>query len=548
MSAGERLLPRPLRLNEREGEFVLLPGATVRASVEAEPVAGWLRARLAAATGYPLVCTDPQLDADTVAGIHLDLDPALGAEEYRLTVAPDGVRLVAGAVAGLAHGAQSLLQLLPASVYRAAAGSGVRWAAPACEIEDAPAFRWRGVLLDVARHFLPKREILRFIDLMALQRLNILHLHLTDDQGWRMQIERYPLLTEVGAWRHESQVGWGPGRPGDGRPHGGFYTQDDLREVVAYAAARGVTVVPEIESPGHVQAALAAYPELGVGGRRIEVGTRWGILPDIVNLEDATVEFFRNVLDEVMAVFPSPFIGVGGDEAVKTHWLEDERTRERMREIGATTPEEAQSWFIRQLDEHLTARGRRLYGWDEILEGGLAPGATVASWRGEVGAISAARAGHDVVLCPDTRLYFNYRQSEHPGEPIPLVTVITPRDVYALDPVPAALGPAERERVLGAQANLWTEYIDSPRTLDYFAYPRLCALGEALWTSRERSWAEFEPRLGRQLERLDALGVEYRREDGPLPWQTRPGIPGKPETLAERTATNDALTANIASS
>lgn len=545
MTAAELLLPRPVSLVERAGEFVLLPGSSVRASSAAEPVAAWLRAGLVAATGYPLTGVDTGVDT---AGIRLGLDESLGQEGYRMTVAPDGVRLVGGSTAGLAHAAQAFLQLLPTPVYRTAEQAGVRWAAPACDVEDAPVYRWRGVLLDVARHFLPLREILRFVDLMALQRLNVLHLHLTDDQGWRMQIERYPLLTEVGAWRRESQVGWGRDRPGDGRPHGGFYTHDDLRELVAYATARGITVVPEIESPGHVQAALAAYPELGVGDRRIEVGTRWGILPDIVNLEEATVAFFRNVLDEVMAVFPSPFIGVGGDEAVKTQWLEDERTRERMSEIGAATPEEAQSWFIGQLDAHLTAAGRRLYGWDEILEGGLAPGATVASWRGEVGAVAAARAGHDVVLCPDTRLYLNYRQSEHPDEPIPLVTVITPRDVYAFEPVPAALTPVERDRVLGAQANLWTEYIDSPRVLDYFAYPRLCALGEALWTTGSRSWEEFEPRLARQCERLDALGVEYRRETGPMPWQTRPGIPGKPETLAERTAVNEALTANIASS
>lgn len=335
MSAAERLLPRPVSLEERPGEYVLRPGARIQAGAEAAGVAGWLRGQLSAATGYGL-------DGDDL-GIRLDVDGSLGDEEYRLAVDPGGVRLRAGGATGLAHGAQTLLQLFPVAVYRAGAVPGVCWAAPACEVRDAPAFRWRGVMLDVARHFLPKRELLRYVDLIALHRFNILHLHLTDDQGWRMRIERYPLLTDVGAWRTETQVGWGPDRPGDGRPHGGFYTQDDLREVVAYAAARGITVVPEIELPGHVQAALAAYPSLGVGGRRIEVGTRFGILPDFVNLEESTVEFFRNVLDEVMAVFPSAFIGVGGDEAVKTQWLEDERSRERMREIGAETPEEAQS-------------------------------------------------------------------------------------------------------------------------------------------------------------------------------------------------------------
>ncbi|MFF1573535.1 beta-N-acetylhexosaminidase [Leifsonia sp. NPDC058292] len=544
MTAAARLLPRPAKVAEGGGELVLTDGIRFTVSPGAEEPAAWLWSVLTTSTGYR------RIERDAVGtGIRLEIDQELaeaaGAEAYRMNVTDDGVRIVGGGAAGVFWGAQAFLQLLPAEVYRRSRVSGVRWAAPTCEVEDAPRFAWRGVMLDVARHFLPKHEVLRFVDLVAMHRLNVLHLHLTDDQGWRIQIDRYPRLTEVGAWRRESQVGYGKDAPGDGRPHGGFYTQDDLREIVAYAAARGITVVPEVESPGHVQAAIAAYPELGVLTEPLEVGTRWGIIPNILNAEESTVEFFTNVLDEVLDIFPSPYIGVGGDECVKDQWRADARTQERMRELGVVTEEELQSWFIRRLDDHLTARGRRLYGWDEILEGGLAPGATVAAWRGETGAVAAARAGHDVVLCPDHTLYLNYRQSESPEEPIPLVVPITVRDVYDFDPLPAALTPDEARHVLGAQANLWTECMDSPRTLDYFAFPRLCALAEALWSTGPRDFEAFSERLQTQLARLDAVGVEYRRETGPLPWQTRPGIPGRIDTREQRAAEIATLVAGL---
>jgi len=306
-----------------------------------------------------------------------------------------------------------------------------------------------------------------------------------------------------------------------------------------------VTVVPEIESPGHVQAALAAYPELGVTGEALEVASRWGIIPNVLNVEEATVEFFRNVLDEVMELFPSAYIGIGGDECPKDQWRADARTQERMRELGVTTEDELQSWFVQQLDEHIGSRGRRLFGWDEILEGGLAPGATVASWRGMTGAIAAARAGHDVVSCPDDQVYLDYRQSDLGSEPVPVSIVLTLEDVYAFDPVPAELTSEEARHVLGGQANIWTEHMDSPRTVDYFAFPRLCALAEAVWTGGERDFADFSRRLEHHLLRLDAIGVEYRRASGPLPWQQRPGIPGRPSSREARAAHIAELVAGI---
>ncbi|WP_189335375.1 beta-N-acetylhexosaminidase [Actinoplanes ianthinogenes] len=532
------LIPRPLSIEACDGELVLDHDTTVSAPDQLGGVLAWLQQALRPATGLPLC-------ADKSGNVLLYLSDDLGPEAYRLQVTANQVTIEGGTAAGVFYGCQALLQLLPPEIYRRSHVAGQRWAIPAVRIVDEPRFGWRGAMLDVARHFMPKHDVLRFIDLMALHRLNTLHWHLTDDQGWRLEIKRYPRLTEVGAWRRESQVGAVRTAPGDGRPHGGFYTQEDVREIVAYAAERFITVVPEIESPGHVRAALAAYPELGVTGRPVEVWTRWGISTDVLNAEESTVDFFTGVLDEVMELFPSRWIGVGGDECPRDQWRADERTGRRMAELGLTGAEQLQSWFIGRLDAHLTAAGRRLFGWDEILEGDLGPSATVASWRGMTGAVAAARRGHDVVACPDDLVYLDYRQSESPDEPIPVAIPLTLRDVYAFEPVPAQLTPEQARHVLGGQANIWTEHADSPRAVDYLAFPRLCAVAEVLWTTGERDFAEFEARLDRHLARLDALGVEYRRADGPLPWQKRPGVPGRPQTRQQRTVHIAHLVANI---
>jgi hexosaminidase len=537
------LLPRPAELRELDAPGYRLDAASTIAAPEAlRGEAQWLQTALRAATALPL----REGPAEAGAGIVLALAPELGAEAYRLTVSAAGIRIASGDAAGAFCAAQTVLQLLPPAIYRSAPVAGVEWSLPAVEIADAPRFGWRGAMLDVARHFLPKREVLRFIDLLAVHRLNVLHLHLTDDQGWRVEIARYPRLTEIGSWRRESQLGAGPDATFDGRPHGGFYTQDDLREIVAYAAARHIHVVPEIDVPGHSQAAIAAYPELGVTGEQLEVFTRWGINANVLNMEESTVRFYLDVFDELMEIFPSRFVGVGGDECPKELWESDPRTRELMVERGLASGEELQTWFIRRLDAHISARGRRLFGWDEVLEGELAPDATIASWRGTRGAVTAARRGHDVVLCPDDQAYLDYRQSDSPDEPIPVAIVLTVEDVYAFDPVLPELTPDEQKHVLGGQANIWTEHMDSPRTVDYFAFPRLAALAEALWTPGPKDVDDFLVRLGHHLGRLDALGVEYRAAEGPRPWQRRPGVPGRPSTREERQAYMEAVTANIA--
>ena len=542
------LLPRPTTLSIGEGEFELTRIARITAPAELAGAASWLQGALRPATGFPL-----EMGQD--GGIELEWNPQLAPEGYTLDVTPEGVHIAGGGPAGVFYGCQSLLQLLPPQIYRKGRVLDVPWVVPVVSIQDAPRFGWRGIMLDVARHFMPKHDIMRFIDLMAMHRLNTLHLHLTDDQGWRVEIKRYPKLTEVGSWRRESQLGAASYSRGDSRPHGGFYTQDDLREIVSYAMDRAINVVPEIESPGHTQAAIAAYPELGLAREESDplgVWTRWGMDDNVINLEESTVEFFTNVLDEVIEIFPSPFIGIGGDECPKNGWLLDERTQQRKAELGLSTEDELQAWFIRRLDDHLSRRGRRLYGWDEILEGGLAgsvsQGATVASWRGMIGAIAAARAGHDVVACPDDQAYLDYRQSDRSDEPIPVGTVLTIADAYRFDPVPAELDPEDAHHVLGGQGNIWTEHMDSPRTVDYFAFPRMCALAEALWLDGERDYDEFAGRLDQHLTRLDALGVEYRRSSGPLPWQQRPGVTGRPVTPQQRAAYFAPLTARIADS
>lgn len=540
------LLPRPAHQEFTDGEFELTRDSALSTHPDLAQPAQRLQERLRAATGFLLPLEVAEEASDTSVAIRLDLDPALAAEGFALETTPLAVRITAATDRGAHWAAQALLQLFPAAVNRRSPAPGIRWTAPATRVADAPKFPWRGAMLDVVRHFAPTRDVLRFIDLLAMHRLNTLHLHLTDDQGWRVEIARYPRLTEVGGWRPETQLGAAHGSDTDGRPHGGFYTQDDIREIVAYAGARGITVVPEIELPGHAQAAVAAYPELGVGDSAPTTPwTLWGINPVIFNVEESTIGFLCDVLDEVIDLFPSEYICIGGDECPKIQWVEDERTQERMRELGLHDEEELQSWFVSRIGQHLASRGRKLLGWDEILEGGLADGATVLSWRGRVGALTAARSGNDVVACPEDTVYLDYRESDLPSEPIPTGTVTTVEKAYSFDPVPAELDAEQATHVLGGQANLWTEHIDSMRGLDYRAFPRLSAVAEALWTTGDRDYEEFAPRLAEHLARLDAAGVEYRHADGPRPWQERPGVSGRTRSVEEAAAHLARITANI---
>ncbi|MGH3324909.1 MAG: beta-N-acetylhexosaminidase, partial [Streptomyces sp.] len=418
---------------------------------------------------------------------------------------------------------------------------------PAVRVEDAPRFPWRGFMLDVARHFTPKDGVLRVLDLLAAHKLNVLHLHLTDDQGWRLEIRRHPRLTEVGGTRARTRVGHRASPLWDERPHGGRYTQDDVREIVAYAAERHITVVPEIDIPGHSQAAIAAYPELGntdvVDTASLEVWTDWGVSPHVLAPTDTVLRFYEGVLEEVLDLFPSRFVHLGGDECPKEQWRASAVAQARVRELGLAdelgSPQgeavgELQAWFMGHFGRWLAERGRRLIGWDEILEGGLADGAVVSSWRGYAGGIAAARAGHDVVMCPEQQVYLDHRQDAGPDEPVPIGYVRTLRDVYHFEPVPPELAGTDRERyVLGAQANMWTECTENQQRVDYQVFPRLAAFAEVAWSPLpppgRRDFDDFERRMTEgHYARLTALGVDYRPPQGPHPWQRRPGIAGRP--------------------
>nr|WP_307835255.1 beta-N-acetylhexosaminidase [Streptomyces adelaidensis] len=531
-------MPAPRDLLRNDAGYISLHAETgLEAGPGTEGVARWLRATLGAATGLPFP------EAPGARGrIVLAIDPILPPEGYRLVVDEFPVLIQGGSAAGVFYGAQTLRQLLdPDAFRRAPVRPGQDWDLPHITIEDSPRFAWRGLMLDVARHFLPKDQILRHLDLMAAHKLNVLHFHLTDDQGWRIEIERYPRLTEVGSWRARTKFGHRASPLWEEKPHGGYYTKDDIREIVAYAAERHISVVPEIDIPGHSQAAIAAYPELGntdvIDTTSLTVWDTWGINKNVLAPTDNTLRFFEGVFEEVLELFPSTFVHIGGDECAKDQWKESAGAQARIRELGLSDEDELQSWFIRHFGNWLTARGRRLIGWDEILEGGttevgLAAGAAVSSWRGYAGGITAARAGHDVVMCPEQQVYLDHRQDGGPDEPVPIGFVRTLEDVFRFEPVPSELTPDEARHVLGTQANVWTEVMEDPARVDYQTYPRLAAFAEVAWSwlpaPAERDFADFERRMTVHYRRLDALGVGYRPPSGPRPWQRRPGVLGRP--------------------
>ena len=437
--------------------------------------------------------------------------PAARAEAYRLEITPDRVLLTAPAEAGLFHGVQTLRQLLSAD----------KRSLPCVTVEDAPLLPWRGVLLDVARHFMPLEFVYAFVDRIALHKINVLHLHLTDDQGWRIEIDGRPRLTEVGAWRTESMVGPAGSTRFDGTPHGGFYTQKELAGLVGYAAARGVRVVPEIEMPGHARAALAAYPELGVHGGPLPVWTSWGICEDIFGVHDAALAFCREVLGQTMDVFPDPYVHIGGDECPTTQWEADPFSRERARDLGLAHPSALHGWFLARMHGFLADCGRRAVSWDTASPGptGLPAELVLAAWLDPQDAARSVARGHQVLLAPHRATFFDYVQRDHPDEPQGQPGgVVTVQDVYAFDPLasagpeplpladPFAAGPAE-PGVLGAQAQLWTEFLPQPERVLYAAYPRMCAFAEAAWSSGPRDFPDFSERLAAQAPLLVSVGA-----------------------------------------
>nr|WP_238345235.1 beta-N-acetylhexosaminidase [Actinopolymorpha cephalotaxi] len=521
------MLPRPGSATAATGTYELTAGTGV---VETPGTAGMSQVvrELLTSLRLPLP-TVAQAGATGAAGaVTLHLEPTSGtAESYRLRVHERGVDIVVATVDGLVNALHTLRQLLPDDTWRAAPRAGTRWVVGCGEVTDAPALTWRGAMLDVARHFFPKRTLLRYVDLLAMHRYNRLHLHLTDDQGWRIESRRHPKVHRVGSHRPATQLGRDrkAGRD-DGTPHGGYYTLDDLAEIHAYAQERGVTLVPEIDLPGHSSALLAARPELGVGEHRVLTG--WGISGGVLKPLPATVEFVAELLDELLEAVPTPYVHLGGDECVITDWASDPEVSAYQEELGLAAPIDLHGHFLRALGSHLKRRGARMVVWDEaFVTGGLLDDSIVMAWRGDSVARRAAGAGYDVVRTPVYPTYLNYDQSDLPEEPMSQGGPITLPEVAAFEPVPADWSPAERSRVLGLQFQAWTEYIASERHLDYLMFPRASVLADVAWNGRSSTaaGADGAARTGgtgpleAHLDRLTAAGVEYRPADGPHPWQ-----------------------------
>ncbi|MBB6188081.1 family 20 glycosylhydrolase [Rhodanobacter sp. MP7CTX1] len=502
-AAPTSLTPLPAQLDQADGSFQVdekTPIVVADNDASTRHTADYLAELIGRTRGLHLHVTT---GVATAGAIVLQRDPratVANSEGYSLDVTPQGIRITARDDAGLFHGAITLWQLLTPDAQQ---GTVLM---PALHIRDEPRFVWRGLMLDSVRHFQSVAEVEQLLDQMAQHKLNVFHWHLTDDQGWRIQIKRYPELTRIGAWRTPPDAG----HEGEPATYGGFYTQDQIRQIVAYAAARYITVVPEIDMPGHAQAAVAAYPQIGVTGKRPSVSVDWGVNPYLYNADDATFGFVDNVLDEVMALFPSRYIHVGGDEAVKDQWHASPAVQAKMHALGVKDEDALQGWFIDRVGKYLASHGRRLIGWDEILDGGVQADAAVMSWRGSDGAVKAAQQGHDVVLSPAPGLYFDQLQSDRTDEIAGRIPVQDLASVYAFEPVPKELDAAQAKHVLGAQANVWTEHMPTMGHVEHAVFPRLDALSEVDWSAaKSRDWHGFLARLPAQFARYRAQGIGY---------------------------------------
>ncbi|MFJ3957907.1 beta-N-acetylhexosaminidase [Arthrobacter sp. NPDC090010] len=475
----------------------------------------------------------------------MDQDLADGA--YRLDIG-DGIEVSASDLDGVRHAWQTLRQLAGVTAFAARPNSVAPVALPALSIEDEPRFGHRGVLLDVARHFMPLSELLRFLELMAAHKLNVLQLHLSDDQGWRFEVKAYPRLTEVASWRADTPVAFDTPALEHalmaGRPHGGFYTQEELAMVVEHAGHLGITVVPEIDLPGHSVAAIAAYPFLGVEAPEVEVSTRWGVSDCILDPSERTLDFFRTVLDELMEVFPSPTIHLGGDEVPYTRWENSAPIRARAEELGLSSVGSLHGWFLGRLGDHLGSRGRRMGVWHEAIGEALPRTAVVNAWLGADTVDLSLTAGHPTVVSQHEFTYLDYRESDLAGEPSPFWPVLPLEKVHSFDPAPARVSGLEElhgGRVLGVQAQLWSEYLTDQRLRDYHAFPRLCAFAEVAWCLDKPAFEDFIERLtgddeeAGHLQRLAAAGVEYRRLEGPEAWRARPDVAAFRASVDSRT-------------
>jgi hexosaminidase len=533
VSVTVAIVPRPLDVTLGDPDTTgcaLSDGLVISYAPELVREARWFRHVLDACTGWIIDLAPHEsapsaaIELNLAAHIELPSDVATGVHDrcrdaaYRLTSSAGQVVITSHGTEGVFHALQTLRQLLPDGTFRRA-GHSKPISIPELEIVDAPRLPWRGVLLDVARHFMPKSFILELIDLLALHKCNVLHLHLTDDQGWRIEIEGYPRLTDVGAWRRESTGPEATGANADRSLHGGFYTREDLEEIVTYATERHVRVLPEIDMPGHMVAAIAAYPELGNTKEHLTVRPTWGISNHVLNLEDETLSFCTDVLDEVVRVFPDPYVHVGGDECPTKEWTSSPRAQEIMRAEGYANEVQLQGWFNARIAQHLAQHNRRVVAWDDVLESDAPSDAILMAWQDEARGIAAVAAGYDVVMVPQEWLYFDRPESANPDEPASFSGPTSLEKVYLHDPVPVAIPAADRHRVLGAQCQLWTEFVATPSEAEYKYFPRLCAFAEIVWSidsaDHPKSYVEFEGRIAQHLGRLSVMGVNFRPLEGP---------------------------------
>lgn len=523
------IIPKPIDIQVKNGRFIIDQNTKVTADKDLKVEAQYLAEILSLSTGKEIQFTDNK------GNINLIIDSSLESDEaYILSVDYNKVKISSKTAKGVFYGIQSLRQLIQKKAL--CENESVIASIPATLITDAPRYAYRGMHLDVARHFFSVDFIKRYIDILAMHKMNSFHWHLTEDQGWRIEIKKYPKLTEIGAWRNGTIVGNYPGSENDNLKYGGYYTQEEVKEVIAYAAKNHITVIPEIELPGHSSAAIAAYPFLSCfpkeksivpkgmiskgskeaqkNGKPKIVQESWGVYDDVYCAgKEETFEVLENILSEVIELFPSKYIHIGGDECPKGNWKKCPLCQQRKKEHGLKDEHELQSYFIQRIEKFVNSKGKSIIGWDEILEGGLAPNATVMSWRGNKGGIEAANADHNVIMSPNSHCYFDhYQAKDRTNEPIAIGGFLPVEKVYSFDPTPDELEASKHKYILGGQANLWTEYIGTEEYAEYMLLPRLTALSESLWSQKKmKNWDDFKVRLSTFRKKYDELGLNYAK-------------------------------------
>ena len=495
------IIPVPTSQTINDGVFILDENVSLQFDEEFKSVVAYFDVYLQ--SEFNLNLSTSKSDRKIKFSINSDLK---NEEGYSLKITENKIFIKARSEKGAFYAVQSLLQLLPVKTDKK------QIAIQCLEIKDAPQFTYRGMHLDVGRHFFSVDFIKKYINLMSMLKMNTFHWHLTEDQGWRIEIKKYPKLQEIAAYRNETLVGHYSDQPHkfDGKKYGGFYTQEEVKEIVKYASERQITVIPEIEMPGHSQAAIAAYPELGCTGKQVEVATKWGVFNEVYCPKESTFQFLEDIIDEVVSLFPGKYIHIGGDEAPKTRWKNCKHCQKLIKKEGLKDAHELQSYFITRMEKYINSKGKQIIGWDEILEGGLAPNATVMSWRGTKGAVEAAKEHHNVILTPQSHCYFDHYQSTNENEPLAIGGFLPLEKVYNFNPIPKELTKEEAKYVLGAQGNVWTEYLPKQENVEYMIMPRMIALSEVVWSnSKQKNYTDFINRLENYNKRLDLLNVNY---------------------------------------